>query len=207
MTQELKSGHKSDPKSDIETLAEAGINIDQLVSATAHYVRNQTLFRFRHFHQGLNRDEQEFLYRAGVPNTDDSQLTNKIATKLAESASEYGALIAQSLPQKSVADRLGVSPSRIRQRIDQGTLYAVPTAQGRVCPVWQFEGNETLPGLDIVLKAMHPKAHPIAIQRFFTSPQPDLEIELEGRLVELSPVEWLKSGYPPEEVALLIQDI
>lgn len=100
---------------------------------------------------------------------------------------------------------LCVTPGRIRQRIDERSLYAVASHKGRVCPLWQFYEGKTLPGLEQVLKAISPAAHPIAVLNFFMNPNPDLESPILD--AQLSPRDWLISGHSADEVVILGREL
>lgn len=115
-------------------------------------------------------------------------------------AGEFAQMVTTALSQKEVAELLGVSTSRIRQKLEAGELYAVRTTGGRVCPRFQFGPGGTLPGLESVLRALRPEAHPVAVQRFFMEVHPDLESEALNRA--LSPHEWLLTGHSPEALVV-----
>lgn len=109
-------------------------------------------------------------------------------------------LAASSLSTQQVADRLGVDASRIRHRAAEGSLYALRLQRQNLYPTWQFvAGGQTLPGLRDVLAALPGDLHPLEVEGFMTTPQP--EFEVHGR--ELSAVEWLASGGDPEPVIAL----
>jgi hypothetical protein len=120
-------------------------------------------------------------------------------------AGEYAQMVATSHSQRDAAKRLGVSTSRIRQRLDSGSLYAVDGPAGRVCPQFQFVDDGTLSGLETVLGVMNKDAHPVVVQRFFLTVSPDLESDTLG--CALSPRDWLLTGHSPEPVKLLALEL
>jgi hypothetical protein len=127
---------------------------------------------------------------------------------LARTAAEYAALLKTSLSTADAARRLGVDPSRIRQRLtsQSSTLYGIRLESGWVIPEFQFEGNELLSGISEVVPHLDPELHPVSVFRWFTLPNPDLIAdELEGRA--LSPRDWLRLGYPPGAVAAIARDL
>ncbi len=66
-----------------------------------------------------------------------------------------------------VAEILGTSPGAVRKRIQRGTLMAFQTASGEHrLPAAQFEGRETIQGLEDVLAAMHVSDPWMRIQLF-----------------------------------------
>jgi len=72
-------------------------------------------------------------------------------------------------------------------------------------PIFQFDGHRLLPGLEEVVPSLPRDFHPVAVYRWFTSPNPDLLPEDLDR--ELSPREWLLAGYSPKIVAQLGVDL
>ncbi len=156
----------------------------------------------------LTAQEVEALERGGLdlspaePGSDDP---------LARSVTRYTALLDDSLSTAAAAERLGVDPSRIRQRLNAGppTLYGIRLSDnGWRIPRFQLEGNRLLPGLGAVVSRLDPELHPLAVFRWFTTPNVDLLVEetsappeLMGR--RLSPRDWLLHGLPPAKVAEL----
>jgi len=118
------------------------------------------------------------------------------------SASLHAASLASAIPLAAAAKRLGVSDSRLRQRILEGTLVSLRErgTQAHRIPLFQLTHTGELPGLRTVLGAIRDDAPTLAICGFFSTPQPDLEAE-EGEA--LTPVEWLMSGGDPAPVAEL----
>jgi hypothetical protein len=125
---------------------------------------------------------------------------------LAQTSAEYAALLMESLPTSAVAERLGVDPSRIRQRLtsDPPSLYGIRLESGWVIPKFQLEGNKTIPGIADVVARLNPELHPVAFFRWFHQPNPDLVVEREGEEPRsLSPRDWLRFGLSVEQVAEL----
>ncbi len=126
-------------------------------------------------------------------------------TPLTSAAAERRSLINTALSTKEAANLLGISEGRIRQRIGEGTLYAIRAGDGKswLLPSWQFLSSGELPGLKVVLKAMPDDLNMMDIYGFFTTPQPDLEDE-DGEA--MSPLDWLTNHQDPSEVAELAKD-
>lgn len=125
---------------------------------------------------------------------------------LAQTAAEFAALLKESLPTAVAAERLGVDPSRIRQRLTSAppSLYGVRLDSGWVIPEFQLEGDRTLPGIAEVTARLDPELHPVSVYRWFTQPNSDLVVEREGEEPRsLSPRDWLRFGLPVEPVAEL----
>lgn len=190
---------------DLRTLEEAGItNIDSLASAAAAFLRAHPIYPVQPMPNALLEQEEAFLFRggaAGVGVHNPRSATENVAVI----AGEYAQMVATASSQQDVARRLDVSTSRIRQRLDRGSLYAIDGPSGRVCPQFQFADGGTLPGLEAVLGVMSPTAHPVAVQRFFLTASPDLESEALGQI--LSPRDWLLTGHSPEPVMLLAREL
>ncbi|HBL28798.1 MAG TPA: hypothetical protein DD490_18340 [Acidobacteria bacterium] len=125
---------------------------------------------------------------------------------LVQTAAELAALLQESLPTAEAAARLGVDPSRIRQRLtsEPPSLYGIRLASGWVVPVFQLEGDKVLPGIAEVVARLDAELHPVAVFRWFHLPNADLALERDGdepRL--LSPRDWLRLGLPAAVVAEL----
>jgi hypothetical protein len=108
-------------------------------------------------------------------------------------------LLVDSLTVKQVADRLHVTPGRIRQRLAGRTLLGVSDHGSWRLPAFQFTDDGGLPGLEVVLPAFPADVHPLAVQRFLDAPHHDLEIDGEP----VSPRQWLETGGDPHLVAEL----
>lgn len=109
-------------------------------------------------------------------------------------------LVVGALSTNEVADRLGVDASRVRHRAAEGSLYALRLQRQNRYPRWQFAADgPTLPGLREVLAALPDDLHPLAVEGFMRTPQP--EYEVHGR--ELNAIEWLAAGGDPEAVVAL----
>ncbi|MEE9492045.1 MAG: hypothetical protein V3W04_01520 [Gammaproteobacteria bacterium] len=192
-------------ENDRRTLKEAGIeDPDSLLSIAASYIREHPLTSTSLMGNALSATEKAFLKRAGAAGVDKIH-SDAVVDNIMVIASEYAQLVARSLGQKAVAQKFGVSPSRIRQRISNHTLYTIDRIDGRVCPEWQFSENATLPGLEQILAVISKEAHPVAVERFFLNKSADLVSETIGDT--LSPREWLMTGHPPEAVLLLAREL
>lgn len=96
-----------------------------------------------------------------------------------------------------VAELLGVSPGRIRQRLAARTLLGFHTTDGWRIPGFLFDPAGELPGLSTVLTALPADVHPVAVEAFLTRPHHELVVD--GEVV--SPREWLRGGGDPQTVA------
>lgn len=113
------------------------------------------------------------------------------AAEAAVSAAAH--LIAESHSPADAAALLGISPSRLSHRIADGDVYQVQLGRDRYLPRWQFRDNKPLPGLAAVLAALPDELHPLAVEGFMTTPDPDLD--------GMSAVAWLTAGGDPHAVA------
>ncbi len=118
---------------------------------------------------------------------------------LARATAKYAALLETSLTTAEASKRLCVDPSRIRQRLADGTLYGIRSSEGWRLPAFQFHEDGLLPGLGDVLPQLDRHLHPVAVHNFFTQPNTDLQVEDLDR--KLSPREWLRAGYSSQLVA------
>ncbi len=146
----------------------------------------------------LAPEEVDALQRGGL---DLSPLEPNEEDAFARAAAAYAALIASSLTVQEAARRLGVDGSRIRQRLAARTLYGIKRSDGWRIPVFQFDGDHLLPGLGVVAARLDPSLHPLAVFRWFTTPDPDLEVDNRS----LSPRDWLRVGNDPGPVAALAE--
>jgi hypothetical protein len=129
---------------------------------------------------------------------------------LVQTAAEFAALLKESLPTAAAAERLGVDPSRIRQRLtsEPPSLYGIRLESGWVIPQFQLEGDAPLPGLADVVSGLDPELHPVSVYRWFTLPCSDLVLEREGEEPRrLSPRDWLRLGLPVQPVAELAANL
>ncbi len=125
---------------------------------------------------------------------------------LAQTASEYVALVGSALTITAAATRLNVEPNQIRQQLTgyPPKLYGIHLDSDWYIPELQFEENSLLPGLAEVVAALNPRLHPISFCRWLTTPNTDLEDRL-GRAH--SPRDWLRLGYRPSLVVTLAADL
>lgn len=125
---------------------------------------------------------------------------------LAQTAAEYAALMETSLAAGETARRLGVDPSRVRQLLSARKIYGLQVKGSWRVPQFQFDsGDRLLPGLEEVVPNLPKTLHPVAVYRWFTSPNPDLLPE--GQDEPLSPRDWLLAGYSPRVPAELAADL
>lgn len=96
-------------------------------------------------------------------------------------------LVRGSLSIDDAADRLGVTPARIRQRLAAGTLWAFDSGRIRLLPPAQFTDTGEVPHLERVTPLLGKDLHPLTVQSLLTRPQPSLTVD--GQPVSI--VAWL----------------
>lgn len=109
-----------------------------------------------------------------------------------QTAERYATMMSLALTEDEVQRVLGVKSSRVRQRIADRSLYTIAVGKERRFPQVQFHERDLVPGIGKVLQALPEDLHPVEVESWLTSPNPDLLISEEG--AGLSPREWLISG-------------
>jgi len=174
---------------------------EAVIDAAAAFLRTHPLFRIVPSNHDLTDHELSLLAAGGFPAP-----ATSLSDAITQVAGEVGVLIASALSQAQAAKRLGVDASRIRQRIAQRTLYAVQgNTSSKVLPLFQFTESGTLPHLEKIIPVISASAHPMAVQRFFLSPTPDLYSEETAS--PLSPRDWLLTGHSPDLVIRMAADV
>lgn len=102
----------------------------------------------------------------------------------------------QSLTTTQAAARIGVNPSRIRQKLLARALYGFKQEASWWLPKFQFEGDRVVPGVEKVFGVIRESASPVAVARWFMTPWADLVVDAELETV-LSPRAWLLQGGDP----------
>lgn len=133
-------------------------------------------------------EEAEILKRGGLT-LEAYEGKDDAATRTAE---RYATMMSLALTEGEVQRVLGVKPSRVRQRIADRSLYAIAVGKERRFPQVQFHEKDLVPGIGRVLQALPEDLHPVEVESWLTSPNPDLPAGDEGEA--LSPRGWLISG-------------
>lgn len=148
-------------------------------------------------------DERSVLEEGGA---DLSPLRAGEDDAIIRTAAEYAALLSSSLTVPEAARRLGVDGSRVRQRLGSRQMYGIRRSTGWLLPLFQFESDHLVSGLERVLPRLNPHLHPLAVVSWFSRPHPDLFRPDDPEQTPLSPIDWLRSGGNPEGVAELADD-
>ena len=120
-----------------------------------------------------------------------------------EAAARYAALLADSDDVAGVAERLGVTRARVRQRAGERTLLAIREDDEWRFPRAQFADDAPIRGLPAVSVALPPDLHPVAMWTFLNEPSTDLAIGDRPA----SPLDWLRSGGSPDPVAAIAREL
>lgn len=153
-------------------------------------------------HSSLSEHEQEVLRDAGVvlpefdlPFAERPSVQSKI--RRAQIASE-------ALTTAAVAERLHVSPSRVRQRAADRSLFALPSGEHetRRFPTFQFTDDGELPNWGVVARSIPRGTSPVRVEAFLNTPQVDLQDPDGGD--PLTPRAWLEHHLDAQRVAGLV---
>ncbi len=153
----------------------------------------------------LPPEELEVLRRGGFSTTREALGRDDPVFR---SALDFSALIATALSTKQAAAMLGVDPSRIRQRLTGHpcSLFGVKRRGEWLLPRFQFSGETEVPGISQIVPHLDPSLSPVAVARWFLSPNPDLVVD-GGDGQPVSPRDWLVSGHSPKDVASLAEGL
>ena len=122
---------------------------------------------------------------------------------IGEAAARYAALLADSEDVGAVAERLGVTRARVRQRAAERPLLAIREDDEWRFPRAQFADGAPIRGLPAVSLALPPDLHPIAVWSFLNEPSTDLALGDRPA----TPLEWLRSGGSPDPVAAIAREL
>jgi hypothetical protein len=96
-------------------------------------------------------------------------------------------LVHESFSIPDAAERLGVTPARIRQLLTEHKLWAFASGRNRLLPPAQFTSIGQVPHLDRIVPLLEGDMHPLSMQALLTAPQQSLIVEGEP----VSIVAWL----------------
>lgn len=141
----------------------------------------------------LSEADTSFLETHGdVRDNRDALIRTRAASRVRVSSLEREALTVEQ-----TADLMGVSASRVRHRIGDGSIYAYPsTGRGvaRKLPYWQFHNGAPIPQLASVLAELPDGYRPSEIRDFALN----AEVDDPLRDAAVSLLEWLRDGGDPE---------
>ena len=119
------------------------------------------------------------------------------ASALTEATRRLDSIESQSLTTQQVGSQLGVNSSRIRQRLEEGSLWGFKArGQWRV-PSFQLRNGKLLRGVEEVNRSLRHGMDPVVVDGFFHNTNVDLVV---GD-VNVTPIEWLAAGGDSAPVA------
>ncbi|NLG55556.1 MAG: DNA-binding protein [Rhodococcus sp.] len=113
-----------------------------------------------------------------------------VAAAVADQQVRMARLLDTALTVDEVAGLLGVSSSRVRQRVGDRSLWSLKRSHRLLFPAIQFTSTSQVPGIDSILTALPSDLHPLSVLGLLTTPQSQLR--LAGN--ELSIIDWLTAG-------------
>ncbi len=122
---------------------------------------------------------------------------------VAVTAAEFAALLSDAMTVDEAAVQMNLDASRVRQMLRSRSLHGIREDEGWRIPRYQFAGARPVRGLGHVLQALSGDLHPVAVWRWLTRPDPELEIDDEP----VAPIAWLASGGNPEPVIAIARDL
>ncbi|ROU02786.1 hypothetical protein [Histidinibacterium lentulum] len=147
----------------------------------------------------LTDAEQEALALSGIDTSSEMSREDFYASEpVKEGLSGLARMTGEAIPLAEAASLMGVGDSRLRQRISDGSLVAIPRPRGRgwLIPAFQLSERGELPYLSKVLKAARTRLSAREYDRLFRAPQDDLE--------GMSIRDWLLGGGDPERAAFIV---
>ena len=170
----------------------AGVEVDErLIVDALEVLRDQGWLasKGRSANEPLPRSDAMFLdAHGGVKDNRGALLQERVASRLRQQR-----LVEDSLTVDQVAELLGVSTSRVRHRIGDGSLYAYSAGGrgiARRIPEWQFEDGHAIPHLAEVLAALPEDFTPVEVRDFAFN----AHIEHPTRDTQVPLLQWLRDG-------------
>jgi hypothetical protein len=136
---------------------------------------------------GLTAGEEQALRRAGSLVARMPAFGDRASTRTAMRSAE---MTRAMLDVKTVAEILGKTEGRVRQRLTDHTLLGVRAGGGWRIPGFQFDEDTELSGWDRVMGALPHDVHPLTVARFLDTPHVDLDVDGDA----VTPREWLRFG-------------
>ena len=177
---------------------EMGVNADLLASVLDRLAQGRFLTKEP---IALSADEVSFLEEHSGAKPNDLALVEARILNAIEESVDHG----EAMTVREAASLLGVSESRVRHRLSEGTLYAYKSdGRGveRKLPHWQFRHNDAIPHLGEVLNALPEDFTPLDAKAFFMNARVDHPTRDETFSVR----EWLTNGGDPGEAIALAHE-
>lgn len=150
---------------------------------------------------GLTSEELAFLRAGGVDPAEEIAGPDPFVRGIAE----HAAILKTSLTVGEVAAALGVTETRVRQRLQKRTLYGIETRHGWRIPSFQLTADGELPGWATVAPKLPAGLSPVELMGWLTLPNPDLGVGEDE--TPTSPLEWLAAGRSAKAVAALAANL
>lgn len=179
-----------------------GTDVTRFVRLVGEALR-ETRLRDRHAGSPADltqRDISELRAIGFEPRTAPSRVHRTVTER---TVARMTALLADSLSVDIVAQRLAVHPSRVRQMLGERSLYGIKAGSEWRIPAFQFTEHRLVNNIGPVIRATPENLHPIALQNWFTRPDPALSIDDTA----MSPRDWLESGGDPGQAAAIAADL
>lgn len=183
-----------------ELLAPFGVTDDEYLAELASALRSAPVAGSA----GLSTHERSVLDRFSgvtIPEGWTNEDTGRAWVK--NSTENLANAVLTSLSVEEAATLLGISPSRVRHRVSEHSLYGFKTGNRLRLPAWQFDGDGPLPGMRTVLASLPDELHPLEIAGFMDNPAGGLDVADRS----LSPRAWLISAGDPAVVAGLARQL
>lgn len=151
---------------------------------------------------GLTEAETEVLRAGGL---DPTPRDLGSAGPLVRGVAEHAAILKSALTTAQVAERLGVTEARVRQRLQKRSLFGVETRHGWRIPSFQFTESGELPGWSTVAPRLPADLTAVELFGWLSEPNPDLFLGEDDEPV--TPRAWLLAGRSARAVAELAADL
>jgi len=151
--------------------------------------------------RGLTAAEQAALMAGGLrlERTSDRDL-------VAESAVRFAAIVERSLAAEQVAQKIGMTSSRVRQLIAARELYSFRLDGKRLVPDFQIRDGKLVPNIGDVNQALPETIHPLGVYNWYHLENVDLCID-EAQEVLRTPLDWLAEGRDPARVVFMAEHL
>jgi excisionase family DNA binding protein len=169
-----------------ELASHVGAEPDELLEAFAHVLAGVPHSDRGAPHSLTVTEESEYRLAGGLhaelPDLPDRASTATLQRRFA--------IARESLSTVDAARLLNVTDSRIRQRINAGTLRAVKYGRGWRVLACQFADDREVPGIGRVVESIPRDVPAVTVDTFFTTPSVDLLVAGEA----VTPRDWLLAG-------------
>jgi hypothetical protein len=152
---------------------------------------------------------QQALHAVGVSAADLAPLRPDEPRPDLQAAAEHAGLAAAALTVSQAAARLGVDPSRIRQRLAARTLFGIRVEGSWRLPLFQFtdDGRSVVTSFGTIAPRLA-DLHPLDVATWFTTPHGDLVLGVAGdEEIAVSPREWLLGGGDASALLPLVDEL